>query len=45
MCNFEVPQDILDLEEEIEGVKKDKARVVKMQDYEEACLLYTSRCV
>ncbi len=39
MGNFEVPQDILDLEEEIEGVKKDKARVVKMQDYEEAARL------
>jgi len=39
MGNFEVPQDILDFEEEIEGVKKDKARVVKMQDYEEAARL------
>ncbi len=39
MGNFEVPQDVLDLEEEIEAVKKDKARVVKMQDYEEAARL------
>ncbi len=39
MGNFEVPQEILVLEEEIEAVKKDKARVVKMQDYEEAARL------
>jgi ATP-dependent Clp protease ATP-binding subunit ClpC len=39
MGNFEVPHEILVLEEEIEAVKKDKARVVKMQDYEEAARL------
>jgi len=39
MGNFEVPHEVLVLEEEIEAVKKDKARVVKMQDYEEAARL------
>ncbi len=39
MGNFEVPQDILDLEGEIEKVKQEKAQVVKKQDYEEAARL------
>lgn len=39
MGYFEVPKEILDLEEEIENVRKEKARVVKMQDYEEAARL------
>jgi ATP-dependent Clp protease ATP-binding subunit ClpC len=39
MGNFEVPQDILDLEEEIEQVRREKAAVVKRQDYEEAARL------
>ena len=39
MGHFEVPKEILDLEEEIENVRKEKARVVKMQDYEEAARL------
>jgi len=39
MGNFEVPQEILDLEGEIEKVKQEKAQVVKKQDYEEAARL------
>ncbi len=39
MGNFEVPQDILDLEGEIEKVRQEKAQVVKKQDYEEAARL------
>ncbi|MBT8378751.1 MAG: ATP-dependent Clp protease ATP-binding subunit [Ignavibacteria bacterium] len=39
MGNFEVPQDILDLEDEIEQVRREKAAVVKRQDYEEAARL------
>jgi ATP-dependent Clp protease ATP-binding subunit ClpC len=39
MGNFEVPQEILDLEEEIEQVRREKAAVVKRQDYEEAARL------
>lgn len=39
MGHFEVPKEILNLEEEIENVRKEKARVVKMQDYEEAARL------
>ncbi len=39
MGNFEVPQDILDLEEDIEKVRQEKASVVKKQDYEEAARL------
>jgi ATP-dependent Clp protease ATP-binding subunit ClpC len=39
MGNFEVPQEVLDLEQDIENVRKEKARVVKQQDYEEAARL------
>jgi len=39
MGNFEVPQEVLDLEEDIEEVRKEKASVVKRQDYEEAARL------
>ncbi len=39
MGNFEVPQEVLDLEDEIEEVRKEKASVVKRQDYEEAARL------
>ena len=39
MGNFEVPQDILDLEDSIEKVRVEKAAVVKRQDYEEAARL------
>jgi len=39
MGNFEVPQDILDLEGDIEKVRVEKASVVKRQDYEEAARL------
>ncbi|MHB8339542.1 MAG: ATP-dependent Clp protease ATP-binding subunit, partial [Ignavibacteriaceae bacterium] len=39
MGNFEVPQDILNLEEDIEKVRQEKASVVKKQDYEEAARL------
>jgi ATP-dependent Clp protease ATP-binding subunit ClpC len=39
MGNFEVPQEILDLEDEIEQVRREKAAVVKRQDYEEAARL------
>ena len=39
MGNFEVPQDILNLEEDIEKVRQEKATVVKKQDYEEAARL------
>ena len=39
MGNFEVPQEVLVLEDEIENVRKEKARVVKQQDYEEAARL------
>jgi ATP-dependent Clp protease ATP-binding subunit ClpC len=39
MGNFEVPQEILDLEDKIEKVRLEKAAVVKRQDYEEAARL------
>lgn len=39
MGNFEVPKDIIELEESIEEVRKEKSKVVKMQDYEEAARL------
>jgi ATP-dependent Clp protease ATP-binding subunit ClpC len=39
MGNFEVPQDVLDLEADIEKVRIEKAAVVKKQDYEEAARL------
>ncbi len=39
MGNFEVPQEILNLEEDIEKVRQEKASVVKKQDYEEAARL------
>jgi ATP-dependent Clp protease ATP-binding subunit ClpC len=39
MGNFEAPQEILDLEEQIEKVRLEKAAVVKRQDYEEAARL------
>lgn len=39
MGNFTVSDEILELEEEIEKVKKDKISVVKQQDYEEAARL------
>ena len=39
MGKFEVPEEILELEEEIEQVRREKAAVVKRQDYEEAARL------
>ncbi len=39
MGNFEVPQEILELEGNIEKVRLEKAAVVKKQDYEEAARL------
>ena len=39
MGNFEVPQEVLDLEESIDKVRLEKAAVVKRQDYEEAARL------
>ncbi len=39
MGNFKVSDSILELEEEIDLVKKDKINVVKQQDYEEAARL------
>ncbi len=39
MGNFEVPQEILDFEADIEKVRVEKASVVKKQDYEEAARL------
>jgi len=39
MGNYEVSQEILTLEEEIEEVRKEKSQVVKRQDYEEAARL------
>lgn len=39
ISNIHVPQYILDLEEKIENVKKEKNRVVKSQKYEEAAQL------
>ncbi len=39
MGNFEVPKEILELEEEIEKVRQEKAQVVKKQDYEQAARL------
>ncbi len=39
MGNFEVPQEVLELEGEIEKVRQEKATVVKRQDYEEAARL------
>ncbi len=39
MGNFEVPKEVLQLEENIEKVRQEKASVVKKQDYEEAARL------
>ncbi|MEN8191605.1 MAG: ATP-dependent Clp protease ATP-binding subunit [Bacteroidota bacterium] len=39
MGNFKVSDTILELEEEIDEIKKDKIKVVKQQDYEEAARL------
>jgi len=39
MGNFEVPTNILELEEMIDKVRQEKATVVKKQDYEEAARL------
>ncbi len=39
MGNFEVPKEVLDLEEQIEKVRQEKTSVVKKQDYEEAARL------
>lgn len=39
MGNYEVSQEILTLEDEIEKIKAEKASVVKRQDYEEAARL------
>jgi len=39
MGNFEVPSNILELEEMIDKVRQEKATVVKKQDYEEAARL------
>jgi len=39
MGNFEVPEEVLTLEEEIDEVRIEKAAVVKRQDYEEAAKL------
>ncbi|MEJ2614697.1 MAG: ATP-dependent Clp protease ATP-binding subunit [Ignavibacteriaceae bacterium] len=39
MGNFEVPKEVLQLEENIEKVRQEKAAVVKKQDYEEAARL------
>jgi len=39
MGNFEVPEDVLNLEGKIEDVRHEKASVVKKQDYEEAARL------
>jgi ATP-dependent Clp protease ATP-binding subunit ClpC len=39
MGNFEVPQEVLSLEGDIEKVRQEKAAVVKRQDYEEAARL------
>lgn len=39
MGNFEVPKIVLDLEADIDQIRKDKASVVKRQDYEEAARL------
>ncbi len=39
MGKFEVPKEILDLEQDIESVRLEKANVVKKQDYEEAARL------
>jgi ATP-dependent Clp protease ATP-binding subunit ClpC len=39
MGNFEVPSEVLTLEEEIEQVRQEKTSVVKRQDYEEAARL------
>jgi ATP-dependent Clp protease ATP-binding subunit ClpC len=39
MGNFEVPKIVLDLEADIDQIRKEKAGVVKRQDYEEAARL------
>lgn len=39
MGNFEVPKEILELEEEIDKVRQEKSIVVKKQDFEEAARL------
>jgi ATP-dependent Clp protease ATP-binding subunit ClpC len=39
LSNISVPKEILDLEEQIEGVKEDKNKVVKTQNFEEAARL------
>lgn len=42
MRNYEVPAEILKMEEDVENVRKQKAAVVKQQDYEEAARLRDS---
>ncbi|MES3629298.1 MAG: ATP-dependent Clp protease ATP-binding subunit [Longimonas sp.] len=42
LSNIEVPQEILDLEEEIESVREEKNQVVKSQRFEEAARLRDS---
>jgi len=42
LSNIEVPQEILDLEEEIEAVREEKNQVVKSQRFEEAARLRDS---
>lgn len=39
MRNYEVPAEILKMEEDVENVRRQKAAVVKQQDYEEAARL------
>ena len=39
MRNYEVPVEILKMEDDVENVRKEKAAVVKRQDYEEAARL------
>ena len=39
LSNINVPQNIEDLEKEIEGIKEQKVEVVKSQKYEEAAQL------
>ncbi|GAB1348572.1 ATP-dependent Clp protease ATP-binding subunit [Ignavibacteriales bacterium] len=39
MRNYEVPVEILKMEDDVENVRKEKAAVVKKQDYEEAARL------
>ncbi|HRI47355.1 MAG TPA: ATP-dependent Clp protease ATP-binding subunit [Ignavibacteriaceae bacterium] len=42
MGNFEVPKEILELEDEIDKIRLEKASVVKKQDFEEAARLRDS---